>query len=101
MGRVYAAFDSVQADITSVLGAMELFDAQTAAADIEIDAESFVEDAEELKAQLENPEQKQWLPSDTVGWAIAGLLFLWLLWIFRTLSKNDRIRAAVAQDQNE
>jgi len=101
LGRVYAAFDSIQSDINVVRGAMELFDAQIAAADIEIDAESFVEDAELLKAQLENPEQKQWFPSDTVGWAIAGLLFLWLLWIFRTLSKNDRMRAAVAQDQNE
>ncbi len=101
LGRVYAAFDSVQADITAVLEAMELFAAQTAAADIEIDAELFVEDAELLKAQLEDPEQKQWFPSDTVGWIIAGLLFLWLLWIFRTLSKNDRVRASIAQDQNE
>lgn len=101
LGRVYSAFDSVQADIQTVLGAMELFDAQTAAADIQIDADGFVNDAEQLKAQLEDPEQTQWFPSNTLGWVIAGLLFLWLLWIFRTLSKNDRVRAAVAQDQNE
>ena len=99
LGRVYAAFDSVQADISSVLGAMELFDAQTAAADIEIDTELFVEDAEALSEQLSS--RQQTFPSETVGWAIAGLSFLWLLWIFRTLSKNDRVRAAVAQDQNE
>lgn len=99
LGRVYSAFDSVQADISTVLGAMELFDAQTAAADIEIDTELFVEDAEQLRDQLAN--RTQTVPSETVGWAIAGLSFLWLLWIFRTLSKNDRIRAAVAQDQNE
>lgn len=99
LGRVYAAFDSVQADISSVLGAMELFDAQTAAADIEIDTELFVEDAEQLRDQL--AERSQLFPSDKIGWAIAVLSFLWLLWIFRTLSKNDRVRAAVAQDQNE
>jgi len=99
LGRVYAAFDSVQADISSVLGAMELFDAQTAAADIEIDTELFVEDAEALSEQLSS--RQQTFPSETVGWVIAGLSFLWLLWIFRTLSKNDRVRAAVAQDQNE
>ncbi len=99
LGRVYSAFDSVQADISTVLGAMELFDAQTAAADIEIDTELFVEDAEQLREQLAS--RTQTVPSDTVGWAIAGLSFLWLLWIFRTLSKNDRVRAAVAQDQNE
>ncbi len=99
LGRVYSAFDSVQADISTVLGAMELFDAQTAAADIEIDTELFVEDAEQLREQLASRTQN--VPSDIVGWSIAGLSFLWLLWIFRTLSKNDRIRAAVAQDQNE
>ncbi len=101
LGRVYAAFDSIQADINTIRGAMELFDAQIAATDIEVDTDLFVEDAELLKAQLEDPEQRQWFPSDTVGWIIAGLLFLWLLWIFRTLSKNDRVRASVAQDQNE
>ncbi len=99
LGRVYSAFDSVQADITSILDAMELFDAQTAADDIEVDAELFVEDAEALKQQLH--ERKQTVPSDVVGWVIAGLAFLWLLWVFRTLSKNDRVRAAVAQEQNE
>lgn len=99
LGRVYAAFDSVQADIQTVLGAMELFDAQTAAADIEIDADLFVEDAEQLREQLAT--RQQTVPSELVGWVIAGLSFLWLLWIFRTLSKNDRVRAAVAQDQNE
>ncbi len=101
LGRVYSAFDSVQADIQSVLGAMELFDAQTAAADIEIDADLFVEDAEQLKEQLSGGEDEMIFPSDIAGWFIAGLAFLWLLWIFRTLSKNDRVRAAVAQDQNE
>nr|WP_223789824.1 methyl-accepting chemotaxis protein [Marinicella sp. NBU2979] len=99
LGRVYAAFDSVQSDIQTVLGAMELFDAQTAAADIEIDADLFVEDAEQLREQLAT--RTQTVPSELIGWVIAGLSFLWLLWIFRTLSKNDRIRAAVAQDQNE
>ena len=101
LGRVYAAFDSIQSDINTIRGAMELFDAQIAATDIEVDTDLFVEDAELLKAQLEDPEQRQWFPSDTVGWIIAGMLFLWLLWIFRTLSKNDRVRASVAQDQNE
>ncbi|MCX7554610.1 methyl-accepting chemotaxis protein [Marinicella sp. S1101] len=99
LGRVYSAFDSIQADISSILGAMELFDAQTAADDIEIDAELFVEDAEALKTQL--AEREQTVPSDIIGWVIAALAFLWLLWIFRTLSKNDRVRAAVAQEQNE
>ena len=99
LGRVYAAFDSVQADIGTVRGAMELFDAQIAAADIEIDIDLFVEDAEQLRDQL--AERTQLVPSDKIGWGIALLSFLWLLWIFRTLSKNDRVRAAVAQDQNE
>ncbi|TDR19525.1 twitching motility protein PilJ [Marinicella litoralis] len=99
LGRVYAAFDSVQADIGTVRGAMELFDAQIAAADIEVDVDSFVEDAEQLRNQIS--ERTQLVPSERMGWVIAGLSFLWLLWIFRTLSKNDRVRAAVAQDQNE
>jgi len=99
LGRVYSAFDSVQADIATVRGAMELFDAQIAAADIEVDVDLFVNDAEQLREQIANRTQP--VPSDQVGWAIAGLSFLWLLWIFRTLSKNDRVRAAVAQDQNE
>jgi len=99
LGEVYSAFDSVQEDITTVLGAMELFDAQTAASDIEIDTEIFVENAEQLREGLNNINQQ--VPSELIGWVIAGLSFLWLLWIFRTLSKNDRVRAAVAQDQNE
>ena len=99
LGRVFSAFDSVQADIATVRGAMELFDAQIAAADIEVDIDSFVSDAESLREQIAT--RTQTFPSERVGWAIAGLSFLWLLWIFRTLSKNDRIRAAVAQDQNE
>lgn len=99
LGRVYSAFDSVQADIGTVRGAMELFDAQIAAADIDIDIDLFVEDAEQLRNQL--AVRSQMVPSDKVGWGIAVLSFLWLLWIFRTLSKNDRVRAAVAQDQNE
>ncbi len=99
LGRVYSAFDSVQADIGTVRGAMELFDAQIAAADIEVDIDLFVEDAEQLRDQIATREQL--VPSDKLGWGIAVLSFLWLLWIFRTLSKNDRVRAAVAQDQNE
>ncbi len=99
LGDVYGAFDSVQVDITTVLGAMELFDAQTAASDIEIDTELFVVNAENLRNSLNNINQV--VPSNPIGWVIAGLSFLWLLWIFRTLSKNDRIRAVVAQDQNE
>ncbi|MFC3194384.1 methyl-accepting chemotaxis protein [Marinicella sediminis] len=99
LGRVFSAFDSVQADIATVRGAMELFDAQIAAADIEVDIDTFVSDAEQLREQIAS--RTQTVPSDQIGWAIAGLSFLWLLWIFRTLSKNDRIRAAVAQDQNE
>jgi len=99
LGRVYSAFDSVQADIATVRGAMELFDAQIAAADIDVDIDLFVEDAEQLRNQL--AVRSQLVPSDKVGWGIALLSFLWLLWIFRTLSKNDRVRAAVAQDQNE
>lgn len=101
LGRVYSAFDSVSADISSVLEAMELFEAQTAADDIEFESDVFVDDAEALKAQLIANGEEQTIPSDIVGWVIAGLAFLWLLWIFRTLSKNDRVRAAVAQDQNE
>lgn len=99
LGEVFSAFDSVQEDITTVLGAMELFDAQTAASDIEIDVELFVSNAEQLRNELGNI--KQTVPSELVGWVIAGLSFLWLLWIFRTLSRNDRVRAAVAQEQNE
>ncbi|KAA3640898.1 MAG: methyl-accepting chemotaxis protein [Proteobacteria bacterium] len=99
LGEVYSAFDSVQEDITSVLGAMELFDAQTAASDIEIDVEIFVENAEQLRNGLGGI--KQTVPSELIGWVIAGLSFLWLLWIFRTLSRNDRVRAVVAQEQNE
>jgi twitching motility protein PilJ len=99
LGRVYAAFDSVQADIATVRGAMELFDAQIAATDIEVDVEIFVDDASQLRDQVSTREQL--VPSDKIGWALAVLSFLWLLWIFRTLSKNDRVRAAVAQDQNE
>lgn len=99
LGRVYAAFDSVQADIATVRGAMELFDAQIAATDIEVDVETFVEDASQLRDQVSTREQL--VPSDKIGWGLAVLSFLWLLWIFRTLSKNDRVRAAVAQDQNE
>jgi twitching motility protein PilJ len=99
LGRVFSAFDSVQADIATVRGAMELFDAQIAATDIEVDIDSFVSNAEQMRDQIS--ERSQTFPSDRVGWAIAGLSFLWLLWIFRTLSKNDRVRAAVAQDQNE
>jgi twitching motility protein PilJ len=99
LGRVYSAFDSVQADIATVRGAMELFDAQIAATDIEVDTDSFTDDAEQLRDQL--AVRTQTVPSEKIGWAIAVLSFLWLLWIFRTLSKNDRVRAAVAQDQNE
>jgi twitching motility protein PilJ len=99
LGEVFSAFDSVQEDITTVLGAMELFDAQTAASDIEIDIELFVSNAEQLRNALGNI--KQTVPSDLIGWVIAGLSFLWLLWIFRTLSRNDRVRAVVAQEQNE
>lgn len=101
LGRVFNAFDSIQADIASVLNAMELFDAQTAADDIEVDIETFVEDTEVLREQLASDENKPNLPSENVGYAIALALFLWLIWIFRTLSKNDRVRAAIAQDQNE
>lgn len=99
LGEVFSAFDSVQEDISTVLGAMELFDAQTAASDIEIDVELFVTNAEQLRNSLNNI--RQTVPSELIGWVIAGLSFLWLLWIFRTLSRNDRVRAAVAQEQNE
>ncbi len=99
LGRVYAAFDSVQADISTVMGASELFDAQLASDDISLDIDTFVDNADQLRVQV--AERNQTVPSDEVGWALAGLSFLWLLWIFRTLSKNDRVRAAVAQDQNE
>ncbi|GAA4814670.1 protein PilJ [Marinicella pacifica] len=99
LGEVFSAFDSVQEDISTVLGAMELFDAQTAASDIEIDVELFVTNAEQLRNGLNNI--RQTVPSELIGWVIAGLSFLWLLWIFRTLSRNDRVRAAVAQEQNE
>ncbi|MCB1582358.1 MAG: methyl-accepting chemotaxis protein [Marinicella sp.] len=99
LGRVYSAFDSVSVDISTVMEASELFDAQIAATDIEVDIDRFVDDASQLRNQL--AERKQQVPSDMVGWILAGLSFLWLLWIFRTLSKNDRVRAAVAQDQNE
>ncbi len=99
LGEVFSAFDSVQEDITSVLDAMELFDAQTAASDIDIDTEIFVENAEQLRNGLSDIKQN--IPSELIGWVIAGLSFLWLLWIFRTLSRNDRVRAAVAQEQNE
>jgi len=99
LGEVYSAFDSVQEDISTVLDAMELFDAQTAASDIDIDTEIFVDNAEQLRNGLSGIKQN--VPSELIGWVIAGLSFLWLLWIFRTLSRNDRVRAAVAQDQNE
>src|SRR5690606_524728 len=85
LGEVFSAFDSVQADITTVLGAMELFDAQTAASDIEVDTELFVSNAEQLRNGLNDINQA--VPSEPIGWVIAGLSFLWLLWIFRTLSK--------------
>lgn len=99
LGRVFNAFDSVQADIKTVLNAMELFEAQTAADDIEIDVENFVTLSEELNDKLRAQQHK--IPSELVGWVVGVLSILWLFWVFRTLSKNDRVRAAVAQDQNE
>ena len=98
-GRVYNAYDSISDDITTVRNAMELFEAQTAADDIEIDVAQFVANAETLRAEIESI--VRYIPSDYVGWGIAALSVLWLLIIFSTLSKNDRVRAAVAQDQNE
>lgn len=98
-GRVYNAYDSVQEDIKVVSKSMELFAAQRAAKEIELDASRFVEQAEKLRADIVGI--VRYVPSDYAGWAIAALSALWLLVIFSTLSRNDRMRASVAQDQNE
>lgn len=100
LGEVYKAFDSVQADIASVLGdTKDLFDAQTAADDVVADINHLMKDTGALQDML--VEQKRILPSVIFSYVIAALLFIWLILILRTLSRKDRVRAAVAQEQNE
>ncbi len=100
LGAAFNAFDSIQSDIASVVNAKELFEAQVEM-DIEVDIERFVNNTEALRDQLLSEQSRPVIPSETVGYIIVGVLFLWLIGIFRTLSKNDRIRAVIAQDQNE
>lgn len=100
LGEVYNAFNSVQADIASVLSnSKELFKAQTAADDVVADTTHIMKDT----AQLQNliSEKERIIPSPIISYVIAALLFLWLVLILRTLSSRDRVRAEVAQEQNE
>ncbi len=99
LGGVYNQFDSIQNDIQKVLSSMDLFEAQTAADDIQVDSLQLLDQARELINKIKAI--VTWFPSTMAGWILGALALLWLLGIFWRLNRSDRIRAKVAQELNE
>ncbi len=99
LGGVYNQFDSIQNDIQTVLKSMDLFEAQTAAEDIQVDSLQLLDQARELINKIKSI--VTWFPSTLAGWILGALALLWMLGIFWRLNRSDRIRAKVAQDLNE
>ncbi len=99
LGSVYNIFNDLQADVNEVMKAQDLFEAQTATDDIVFDTPLFVDQTKELSTRLK--EIKTTLPSVNAQYILGALALLWLMFILYSLTKNDRKRAAEAQDLNE
>ena len=99
LGAVYNVFNGLQADVNEVMKAQDLFEAQTATDDIVFDTPLFVEQTKGLSTGLK--EVKTTLPSTNAQYILGALALLWLIFILFSLTKNDRKRAAEAQELNE